>query len=457
MAVTEKRVIRREITQRLCLPLDSESSIEDQCKRTLVMRLHGVPSAWGVMVDDHLLSITVGEHTVPISYGTKVFLSVLVKAVYEVVGYNIGDVLLGVSLADKLADDPIINQFRRVDILGLPFQIDVKTRLDASVMNVQIVDSRIEGALQYISVPAFYPYYTPLCAHLASTELQSLSLYAESPMPVLKPPPNDTEWKLIDPLFGMPDDMRRRRVVAEVRRVLGILPSLEKMKETGTAASQAKKPAEVHIINSDALNGKEAVPTLDTADAARPVMIEFIDVRDVRKKVVAYAKAQCRKYTFVRVPSIPVLSSIVAAVSWHKDIPLLIAPTDVQVEQFERDVLSLIKFHHLEMASNRNALGLRSFSEKADSPESRLIKEYFEAAEKIRKGLAIEMTVSGATKAAEERKSRQRQAMTDGMPLPIAMPVIARGRGRGSRGGGRQAPLLLPSRRRGRGRGLKNK
>jgi hypothetical protein len=495
MAAIEKRIIRREITQTLVLPLDLDMSIRDQCERVLVSRLRGTPSEWGVMVEDHLLDLRVSEYVTPVSYGTKVLTAVPVKASFEVVGYILGDVLFGVSLAEKLADDPIINQFRRVDILGLPFQIDVKTRSEVQAMNIQIIDSRIEGTLQYIAVPAFYALYTPFCAHLASTTLQTTSLYAETPVVEAKSAPTQIEWQLIDPLHGMPVDSRRKRIVGEIRRVLGITPTQmatmvskqprataptvskgkersneEEPKEGGAEKAPQQQQEGVLVINSLAPFDGKATVTQTVADSSRTIVIEFIEVEDVKKKMKVFEDAKCSKYTFVYVPAFLPLGTIVAAVSWYPEIQRLSAPNSSQVEQFAREVNLLVKFRKLEMASNKGIYGAKVLAGSGgNSAEAQLLREHLEAGVKLRNGLGIETiqpAVSKAAKLAEEKKQREAKARIEGKPIHIepTKPVTTpsrRGRGRGtladrsSEAGSSSASSESAAPTRGRGRGSK--
>ncbi|MFA5091243.1 MAG: hypothetical protein WC483_01205 [Candidatus Paceibacterota bacterium] len=404
MITIVKRILTREITENVMLLADSASAdIRKECEKALVQRLRGTPSQWGVMVDDHLKSLRLSPYASIVGYGTEIYLSVPVKASFEVVGYLRGDVLFNVSLAEKAADDSTISQFKRANIVGLPFQIEVKTKHDVAQMNIQIDDPRIEGSLQYIAVPAFYPHYAPLVAHLASERSQSLSLYAETEEPTLKSVSAE-EMELIDPLSRWTPEKRRSRILDEIRRMLGLTPEF---------VGQGKK---VGVVNLDAPFGGKSTHSSVVADATKPVVIEFIDVGEVERK---YAVLDGHAtFTFIRVPSLHPLSSIVAAVSWFAPLPRISQPPSrQQCMQFVSDVQALIKFHKLEVVANRSVYG---------SKETALRVEHLAAGKRLADGLAIEVSAPRKTdserraeKITAERKAIFERASAEGSPLHI--------------------------------------
>ena len=366
------RLIRREVTQELVLPIDSDMPIKERCEQALVKRLHRVPSEWGIMINDHLESISLGEYSRVLSFGTKIYVSVPLTASYMVVGYIPGDVLLDVSIADRMSEDTAIRAFRSVDILGLPFQISVKTTLDARSMNIQIVEVRVEGSLQYIAKPAYYAHYAPILAGLCQEDASRL--YGEVPEPDLPSNISQLEYRLIDPLHGDKPNERIDRVVKDVKRVAAIedTTSMNAAMNASTSMSVAKSTAApMSTISPQAIfgDGPRAPKTLSKN------CIEFISIEDV---AALHKSAGTASHTFVRVPSMPPFSTVVAVVS-----PTAITPTDAQVSSFIEDVRHYIKFKKFELLAHRSIYGVKHLKTRTATPESAMLEEHLRAGELI--------------------------------------------------------------------------
>jgi hypothetical protein len=309
----------------MTIPWNPTLPADDQCKQAILNLVKGAPSDWGIMVDDYLLSFEKDDLVDAQFHGPEAFITFRMKASFEVQGYRAGDVLFAVNIGTKgeLEKVPPRGQFKEVSLLGLPFQLCAQTQLNVEKLNIMIDHAEMEGGLTYYARPCYYPHYAPLVASLASMSIEEAPFYSgvATPPTVLK-----MNQPLLDPLAGLTDLGRKKRIVADIRRMLSI--------GSGT----------VPIIGIDIAFGSPPAKTRPTIPKGTKVLIEFMPMKEIRKK-----KADTTDYDFIYVPSIPLFKDTVAMVTWYetKHQP----PTTKQLDVFERAVDQYIKMKQMEAES----------------------------------------------------------------------------------------------------------
>lgn len=323
------RITRREVTQQVTVTSRDEP-MKEQIRRIFVQRLRGVPSEWGMMVDENLISMEIGKFVSLESYGPQIYFRIPVKIAYNAVGFKVGDVVMNVAIAESVFQHSSTDSFRRASILGLPFQINVATTVQAPVMNIIITKARYARMLQYIAEPAFYPNYAPMAAHYAAKPIPSL--YANTPKVERN---SSDDMALLDPLIEMDRTARGKRICLEICYFVGFIRSGQKW----------PLPKVVNIGN---LFGENLPFKADPIDGK--AVIHFIHADDMER---AHESYKSHRFTFVRVPSFPTFSPHVAA--FITDYPLLqvSAPTIEQIGHFREMIAAHIDLYTRLAVTNR--------------------------------------------------------------------------------------------------------
>jgi hypothetical protein len=339
MAVVRKTI--RHVDQKLSIPWDPTVPDDEQCKKIIIDMVKDAPSEWGIMVSDTLLSFSKDDLVSTESHGNELFITFHIKASYETLGYRPGDVLFGVNISPKQDLDKMALrvQYKEVNILGLPFQICVKTSLALEKVNIIIDASESEGGLTYFALPAYYPHYTPLVATLASPKVEEEPFY--------RGPEVDEKWiskyltkenlAFLDPLAWMTTQERRARIVADIKRMLSTGPGYKA----------------VSISNID-LALSPTLPSATTQYKIPPkdvqVFIEFFPLKSLADRGRALSK-EGRPYTFIYVPSIVLPVPVVASVVWFSPTSVRTGPTADELTVFEGAVNQYIKMKLMEAES----------------------------------------------------------------------------------------------------------
>lgn len=328
MSVVRKTV--RRIDQKISIPWDSSRPADEQCKAAILDLVKGVPSMWGVMVSDSLLSFEKDELVTADFHGPEAFIVFRAKAAYEVLGYRPGDVLFSVTVSGtgELEKVPPRGQFKEITVIGLPFQLCVRTSLEVGSMNVMIDCPMLEGGLTYYAVPSYYPHYTPLVATLASPKIEEEPFYVGPAGPVKV---SKDDLPFLDPLAELTTADRKKRIVADIKRMLSIGPGYKS----------------VVIANVDACFGSS--PTKSSTPAC-DVFIDFLELKSLKARAEALSKGK-EPHNFIFVPSIPLFHEVVAAVVWFSPPVGRVNPTKGEVEVFERAVSQYLTIKRMEAES----------------------------------------------------------------------------------------------------------
>jgi hypothetical protein len=172
------RTQRLSLTQSINVPhYHREGRLVDECRRIMLERLHNIPSTWGVMIEEDLASMDISESIRPNFNGPDFYFEIDLRVEYNVVGYQVQDVVFGARLKPSLSTSAGLGTRRPVEILGLPFSIEVKcpAGIPIEAANIIITRSDIRTVLFYIADIATYPHYTDLRAsacpeHLSPTD-----------------------------------------------------------------------------------------------------------------------------------------------------------------------------------------------------------------------------------------------------------------------------------------------
>lgn len=380
----------RQISQRLSIPYPLDQPIEKKCEDLILALLKDAPSGWGVIKSNKLNSIKVGDSVTLETFGPSVFIKIDALAEYEIVGYREGDVLFNVDIGNQLEGMGKFSQFLDVNVLGIPFSIELESQYSPRSTNITIESYKLNITMTYIARPAFYPQFSPIVAGFCGPETK-IRPKSEEPFysrsAVVPKNRTLTERLLSDPYADVKDITKRIPFpIRETRLILGLTPLKggEKDMAIGIRELFEGKSKE---LPTPKLTGRETIYEGLPLDM----------VMDRWKVLNAAANdGKIKSFDFVRPPTLPLVESkgkfvrsVLCAYTNRSFVPDRPNPGEFQIIEFIDAVDEYISMKEQEAESFRKIYSSDLLSDPSgktkasESEEAKVLKAHLQSRESL--------------------------------------------------------------------------